>query len=103
MTETSDCDLKNPPAGGEVRQPVWQALGMSRATWYRKGKPEKKPGKKITQKEVAALMRVTVRSVQRAIRILREAPELVPLVKAGKLKAGPVESLIIGTHKFVDS
>lgn len=38
--------LKKPPAGGEVRQPdaktkPWEALGTSRATWYRLGKPEK--------------------------------------------------------------
>lgn len=35
--------LKNPPDGGEVRRP-WEAIGMSRATWYRKGKPTEKPG-----------------------------------------------------------
>jgi hypothetical protein len=31
-------NLKNPPDGGKLRP--WEAVGMSRATWYRKGKPE---------------------------------------------------------------
>jgi hypothetical protein len=36
--------LTNPPDGGELRQPdrqakPWLALGISRATWYRQGKP----------------------------------------------------------------
>ena len=33
--------LTNPPNGGKVRP--WEAVGMSRATWYRKGKPEPRP------------------------------------------------------------
>lgn len=32
-------DLKNPPDGGKVRHP-WEAVGMSRATWYRRGRPD---------------------------------------------------------------
>ena len=34
--------LTNPPNGGKLRRP-WEAVGMSRATWYRKGKPEPHP------------------------------------------------------------
>jgi hypothetical protein len=34
----------NPPDRGKVRQKdkSWEALGISRATWYRQGKPELK-------------------------------------------------------------
>ena len=37
--------LKSPPDGGKVRLPdaqskPWQAFGISRATWYRQGKPQ---------------------------------------------------------------
>jgi hypothetical protein len=39
-----DGSLENPPDGGKVRLPdaqakPWEALGISRATWYRQGKP----------------------------------------------------------------
>ena len=32
-------------ANAVSRAKPWEALGMSRATWYRKGKPEFKPAK----------------------------------------------------------
>jgi hypothetical protein len=48
MTDDND-GLKDPPNGGKMRLPddqaqPWEALGISRATWYRQGKPTEKPG-----------------------------------------------------------
>src|SRR5262245_43690843 len=34
--------LTSPPSGGKVRRP-WETVGMTRATWYRKGKPKPNP------------------------------------------------------------
>jgi uncharacterized protein YoaH (UPF0181 family) len=53
-----------PPDGGEVRQP-WLALGMSRATWYRLGKPSEKPEERLTQKDIAEILNTSVRTIQR--------------------------------------
>jgi len=38
----------DPPDGGKMRR-QWEAIGMSRASWYRHGKPAEKPEAKITQ------------------------------------------------------
>jgi len=43
----------------------WEAIGMSRATWYRHGKPLEKPEAKITQRELAQALNVSIRTVQR--------------------------------------
>jgi len=37
-TTSKTPSLTDPPHGGKVRP--WEAVGMTRATWYRKGKPE---------------------------------------------------------------
>jgi uncharacterized protein YoaH (UPF0181 family) len=60
----------NPPSGGKVRQP-WLALGMSRATWYRLGKPSEKP-QRVTQKNLAKIMGASVRTIQRDAAQMRE-------------------------------
>ena len=62
--------LKNPPSGGKLRP--WLALGMSRATWYRRGKPTTKPEPKQTQKDVAEILGCSVRTVQRHVVEMRE-------------------------------
>jgi len=71
----------------------WEALGMSRATWFRLGKPTTKPNR-ITQEQGAKLQNVSARSIQRARRIMREAPELALLIQAGKIKLGFAEKLL---------
>jgi hypothetical protein len=64
--------LNNPPNGGEVRQPdakakPWQALGISRATYYRKGKPEKMPSIRWKQADRARVGGgLSIRTIQRA-------------------------------------
>ena len=72
----------------------WLALGMSRATWYRLGKPETKPERPMTQPLRARLMHVSLRSLQRGERVARSAPGLADQVAAGALKIGRAERLL---------
>jgi hypothetical protein len=72
----------------------WLALGMSRATWYRLGKPETKPERPMTQPLRARLMNASLRSLQRGERVARSAPGLADQVAAGVLKIGRAERLL---------
>ena len=54
----------DPPDGGKMRR-QWEAIGMSRASWYRHGKPAEKPEAKITQREMAQALNVSIRTIQR--------------------------------------
>jgi hypothetical protein len=67
---------------------------MSRATWYRLGKPSTKP-RRITQAEIARRFQISVRGMQRAGRVARAAPDLVPEVESGKLRLGTAERMAI--------
>jgi hypothetical protein len=75
-------------------EPPWLALGVSRATWYRLGKPQTKP-QRVTQAQNARQFSVSLRSVQRASRINRKAPDLAAQVAAGTLSVGTAERLVI--------
>jgi hypothetical protein len=44
----------------------WEAIGVSRATWYGHGKPTTKPQRE-TQAQLAARLGASLRTVQRAI------------------------------------
>jgi hypothetical protein len=73
----------------------WLALGMSRAKWYRLGKPQTKPERPMTQPLRARLMNVSLRcSLQRGERVARSAPGLADQVAAGALKVGRAERLL---------
>jgi hypothetical protein len=61
----------------------WEAIGMSRANWYRHAKHTSKPWRYVS-----------VRS--RTRRVLREAPELAPLLEQGLLELGSAEKLARG-------
>lgn len=74
--------------------PPWVALGISRATWYRLGKPERKPPPRLTQAQNARDADISVRTLQRAIRVSRFAPDLVPQVQAGTLNLRAAERII---------
>ena len=60
---SNNADLTNPPKGVALRP--WEAIGMSRATWYRRGKPTTKQEPKQTQKDLAEAFGVSVRTIQR--------------------------------------
>jgi len=81
--------LKDAPNGGKVRQKdkPWITLGISRASWYRQGKPEEEwqlSGRKYNrQKNRASVDCCSIRTVQRESFIRRYGiPELDDLVLA---------------------
>ena len=69
----------------------WVAIGISRATWYRQGQPTRK-AHRLTQPQAAARLKVSVRSLQRANRVKRLAPDLVWPLANGKLTARAAEA-----------
>jgi hypothetical protein len=82
----------SPPNGGSIGQP-WEAIGMSRSNWYRLGKPDVKP-RRETQAQSAHHLAVSVRRLQRAPRVRREAPQLIPFIRLGLVKTGTVEKYL---------
>jgi hypothetical protein len=76
----------------------WTALKMSRATWYRLGKPRAKL-ERMTQPIRARLEGVSLRSLQREARILREAPSLADDIETGSLKLGRAERILFSTFR----
>jgi hypothetical protein len=76
----------------------WLALGISRATWYRLGKPTTKP-QRLTQAQLARDYKISIRRLQRAHRLLRYAPDLAAQVEADELKTGTAERLLIERQK----
>ena len=75
-------------------EPPWVTAGMSRASWYRHGKPQMAP-QRITQSDAAMLYGVSVRSVQRVVRIKRYAPDLYEQFHARTLTMDGAERLLI--------
>jgi hypothetical protein len=60
-------------------RPPWERLGISRATWYRHGKPKKKPRRPKTQRDLARERGVSLRTVQRrAAESRRQAASQAP-------------------------
>jgi hypothetical protein len=45
----------------------WERLGMSRAHWYRLGKPKRKPRRPKTQRDLARERGVSLRTMQRRL------------------------------------
>jgi hypothetical protein len=96
-TRPLDTCLANPPNGGIMRQTKkpWVALGISRATWYRHGKPTEWH-KLSTQAEEAKKGGQSLRSYQRFSRVF--APGKSRLVQAyvarGGMKLGLADYLL---------
>jgi hypothetical protein len=65
---------------------------MSRATWYRKGKPPTKPVKLKVADLAQQVGASSTRTFQRLMRVLHD-PELAPFVRAG-LKPGQAEKML---------
>jgi hypothetical protein len=69
------------------RDTPWTAIGMSRATWYRHGKPATKPDRPKTNAEIARSISVSLRTLYRARkefkdnRIARLREYQLPLVR----------------------
>ena len=76
----------------------WEAIGMSRASWYRHGKPSEKPPKR-PREGVADLARQlgfsSTRTYQRVCRVLESDDDLaVAFLRNGLAKAGQAERLL---------
>jgi hypothetical protein len=55
------------PGGTNMRQDTpWAAIGISRASWYRHGKPATKPNRLETKAEMARRIGVSLRTLYRA-------------------------------------
>jgi hypothetical protein len=74
--------------GGIMRQTPepWKAIGMSRATWYRHGKPNEKP-KRFTQADVARILGVSLRTTQRDLARVRADKRREIVARARELMA----------------
>lgn len=87
--------------------PPWIIAGMSRACWYRAGKPDKKPlpprhrwftqpvWAQVLSRESTPAPGLSVRTLQRAARLGRDAPDLVEQVTAKQLTWGVAERILI--------
>ena len=87
--------------------PPWITAGMSRASWYRYGKPDSKPlpprhrwftqtgWAQVLSRSIKPAPGLSVRSIQRWLRIQREAPDLAEQVKAAALTLGVAERMLI--------
>jgi len=97
--------LKTPPDGGKVRRP-WDALGMSRATWYRHGKPTEKLG--ALAEEIRRLERQhwrSKRTVERVKRIGEFDGDLWRLTLEGCCKPAQAKRIItdpVGYQRFLE-
>src|SRR5262245_56068707 len=74
------------------KQHPWEGIGVSRATWYRHGKPKHKPTR-LTQPVKAEMLKISVRAIQRMARVARDFPQLVALISEGKLTLMEAERL----------
>jgi hypothetical protein len=99
----NDADsLNNPPIGGKARQ--WEALGISRATYYRHGKrkPERREPLKKLASDIANIThgRYSLRSLQRNRFVQRYGiPELSRLIAGDMLLShGMVENVAKWPH-----
>jgi DNA-binding transcriptional regulator LsrR (DeoR family) len=84
--------LKKAPHGGIMRRHPWEAIGMSRASWYRHGKPTTKP-QQMTQTQIAAMMGVSLRTVQRVIRQRKQEREAERIAFILKWRADRITEL----------
>jgi len=76
----------------------WESIGMSRATWYRRGKPNVWPPPMALPsfyKALAKGMHISERTAFRAKRILNTDPDLFRAVEQGLGKWGQAEWLIL--------
>jgi uncharacterized protein YoaH (UPF0181 family) len=65
---------------------LWEMLGMSRAAWYRHGKPTEKP-KRYSQADIARILGISVRTLQRDVASEREKNRQKVVARARELIA----------------
>ena len=78
----------------QKRPRPWEAIGISRATWYRHGKPTEKP-RRITLADEARKVGVSVRTHQRILRVMAADIDLAcMMINHGWCKPGQAEQII---------
>jgi hypothetical protein len=78
-------------------QKPWEAIGMSRTSWYRRGKPDVWPPPMALpplHKAFASDLHISKRTAFRALRILKADPDLFGAVRQGWCKWGQAEWII---------
>jgi hypothetical protein len=109
MSRSAKDSLKSPPSGGKMRLPdaqskPWEALGISRATWYRRDKPTEQPIRRgrgpFSQRKMAAGNHVSLRTQQRLDRILEFDSDLWFLTVKGHIKPAQAERIISDPVKY---
>lgn len=81
-----------------MRQTAWAKIGVSRATWYRRGKPTEKPRKKTTAEAAKFLGVSSTRTYYRMMRAL--SSELAPFVVSGQLSAAQADRLLGNSERL---
>jgi hypothetical protein len=66
---------------------------LSRASWYRHGKPDEKPRRPSTNAQEAARGGMSLRSYQRFLRVMGDE-DVAPYLVHGALKLGQAEQLL---------
>jgi len=82
----------------------WEAIGMSRASWYRHGKPTKTPIRRgrgpFSQRNMAVGNHVSLRTQQRMDRIMEFDFDLWSLTIDGNIKPAQAERIIADPVKY---
>jgi hypothetical protein len=74
----------------------WEAIGMSRASWYRHGKPTENP-ERTPVAAAAGAAGISVRTYQRIMRVMAADMDLaVAMLQHGWCKPGQAEAIIKG-------
>ncbi len=91
----------------ELKQKPWEAVGMSRRTWYRHGKPDKPRRKFTREEEIAGLREAGIpvkswRTWQRTMRVLQSP--LAPFVESGQMSISRADKILStpgGVERFI--
>jgi hypothetical protein len=96
--ESGDC-LNSAPNGADLRQKPWEAVGMSRATWYRRGKPTEKRDR-AAARAAGLKLRMgmsgarSLRTLQRFERVLRKDTDLASAIARGDCTTALAELIV---------
>ena len=73
----------------------WEAIGISRATWYRHGKPTENPGRTSVARAARMMGASSTRTYQRIMRVMAADMDLaVAMLRHGWCKPGQAEAII---------
>src|SRR5262245_3619415 len=86
----------------KMPQKPWDAIGMSRASWYRHGKPTEKSVRPTTNARMAVTFKMSTRTYQRWMRVMLD-DDLRPFIyhdwRPYGLKPGQAEKLLLDLER----